>query len=345
MTIPDKTTLTVSITKSSIVFTVVFLLGLFILFLLRDLLMLIFLAIIFTSALNPLVSYMYKKRIPRSLSILVAYLGFVFVVLGLFSVILPPLVGETINLISRLNLPQLTRILNLSFLQQTLQDYNALLSNVGSSVPSVINVIFSTFSGVLTIFTFFVLTYYMLSERQRLHKYLLWMFPEKDAENRAEKFVEKLEIELGGWVRGELTLMSVIGLFTYVGLVLLGIPYALPLAIMAGLLEAVPNIGPTVSAIPAVLLAFFTLSPAMGFVVILFYILVQQLENNILVPKIMSSSVNVSPLVAIIVLIAGVKLGGVAGAILSIPTFIFARTIIETVFDGKNPLLNMTRED
>ena len=337
MSVPEK----IEISKSSIIFSILFVLGLFVAYMLRDVFILIFLAIIFTAALNPIVTFLHKKKVPRSLSILLVYFGFVFAVIGMFSVVLPPLVRETINLIAKLNLPQLSRIINLSFLQHTLQDYNSLLSNVGSSIPSVINIIFSTFSGMLTLFTFFVLTYYMLSERQNLHKYLLWMFGDKDAEARAEAFVKKLELELGGWIRGELTLMFVIGLFTYIGLVLLGIPYALPLAILAGLLEAVPNIGPTVSAIPAVLLAFFTISPAMGVVVILFYVLIQQLENNIIVPKIMSSSVNVSPLVAIVVLIAGVKLGGVAGAILSIPSFIFIRTLVSQYggkYGGKNPL-------
>jgi predicted PurR-regulated permease PerM len=138
--------------------------------------------------------------------------------------------------------------------------------------------------------------------------------------------------------------MMIVGVMTYVGLLILGIPYALPLAILAGLMEAVPNIGPTLSAVPATLLAFFTMSPTMGGATILLYIIVQQLENHIIVPKVMAAAVNISPLIAIISLIAGLKLGGGAGAVLAIPTFIFLRAVVREFYQGKNPLRSLDHE-
>lgn len=332
----------IEISQKTIIFAFVLIFGAMLLRRLQDTITLVFLCMIFASALNPLVNFLKRRlRFPRSIAILTVYIGVVSGLVGLLSYILPPLVKESANLVAQLHLPKLPDGFNLTQLQVTLQDYDSIVSRVGTSLPSVVNAVFSTFAGVLVVFTFFVITYYLLVERDHLHHYLVWLFGQTNAEKRAKEFIDRVEFELGGWVRGELILMSVIGLLTYVGLTILGIPYALPLAIMAGILEAVPNIGPTISAVPAVVLAFFSISPTMALVVVLLYIIIQQLENNIIVPKIMSAAVNISPLIAILALITGLKLGGVVGTVLAIPTFIFIRAVIREFYHGKNPLRSL----
>lgn len=328
----------IEISQKTIFAVLLSLLGVFVIYKLRELLVLVFISMLFASALNPMVTILHKRKIPRSFSIVLVYIVFIAVLATLVSLVLPPLVHESANLISRLNVVQQIPIkFDTTDLQGTFQNYSELLSNVGGTVPGFLGVVIGTFSGLLVVFTLFVMTYYLLVERANLHKYLLWLFGKTDAEQRATRFVDRVEKELGGWVRGELFLMFVIGLMTYIGLRVMGIPYAFPLAILAGLLEAVPNIGPTLSAVPAVLLAFFTISPATGFTVILLYVLIQQLENNIIVPKIMSSATNISPLIAIILIIAGVKLGGVSGAVLSLPAWILLRNIIREIRSDNNP--------
>lgn len=328
----------IEISQKSILFVFVVIIAGFLIHQLRDLLVLLFLALIFSSALNPLVKKLQHFRFPRPLAILSVYVLVIGALIGMFSYLVPPLVRESVTLVTKLHLPQLPETLEFSQLQKTIEDYNGITSRVGTSIPSVIGAVFSTFSGVLVVFTFLVLTYYLLIERDKLHMYLIWLFGKIEPEKRAKHFIDRLELELGGWVRGELFLMLVIGTMTYIGLRILGVQYALPLAIFAGLLEAIPNIGPTISAVPSVVVAFFTMSPAMGVAVILLYVLVQQLENNIIVPKIMSKAVDISPLVALIALIAGLRLGGVPGAALAIPTFIFIRAVVREFFQGKNPL-------
>jgi predicted PurR-regulated permease PerM len=157
---------------------------------------------------------------------------------------------------------------------------------------------------------------------------LLRFFPNHNAESRAEALVLAVEKQVGGWVRGELVLMLIIGVLTYVGLILLGIPYALPLAVLAGLLEAVPNLGPTIAAIPVILMGL-TISPLIGLGGLLQSIVIQQLENNLIVPKVMQSATGTQPLVTILVLLVGFTLGGVAGAILSMPIFLTVQTVIK----------------
>ena len=333
------TTHNIEISQKTIFTTVVLLIVGYIVSKITDVIVLVFLSSILAFALNPLVSLLHKKlRFPSSLAILTVYLSMIGLIVVALSFLLPPLIGEMGNLITKLHLPQLPRGIDLNQIQNSLKQYNTVIGQLGTSIPSVFGAIFDTFSGFLVVFTFFMLTYYLLIERHNLHKYVAWFFGHSKAEEQAKRVIDKLELSLGGWVRGELALMSIIGVMTYVGLTIIGVPYALPLAILAGILEAVPNIGPTISAIPAVLLAFFTISPTMGLLTILLYVIIQQLENNIIVPKIMQSSVNVNPIVAILAIIIGLRVGGTAGAVLGIPVFLFVRTVVDELYHGKNPL-------
>jgi len=120
--------------------------------------------------------------------------------------------------------------------------------------------------------------------------------------------------------------MLFVGILSYVGLLFLGIDYAVPLAFLAGILEIVPNIGPTLSAVPAILVALGS-SPILALAVGALYFAIQQIENNFLVPKVMSKAVGLSPLVVIIALLVGLKLAGIAGAILAIPTVLLLEII------------------
>ena len=127
--------------------------------------------------------------------------------------------------------------------------------------------------------------------------------------------------------------MTVVGLLTYVGLNLIGIRYALALAVLAGLLEAVPNLGPTLSSVPAILLGFAT-SPVMGFAAIALYFIVQQLENNIIVPVVMKKAVGLNPIITLLALLIGGKMGGVLGILLAIPITVFLETVLIEVVNA-----------
>ena len=142
--------------------------------------------------------------------------------------------------------------------------------------------------------------------------------------------MDEIEKRLGGWIRAEIVLMIIIGLLTFIGLTLLGIDYALPLAILAGFLEIIPNIGPFISAIPAVLVGLF-ISPLMALAVAALYFLVQQIENNFIVPQLMAKECGINPLITIIALIAGFKLGGVIGAVLAVPIILLIEIILTEV--------------
>lgn len=318
---------TVEVSHKTIIFTVFFLIGLYLLFLLRDVIMGLFVAVLIATALNPTVNRMEKFKISRPLAIFLLYIIIVIGLLLLAGTIVPPLIAQTGYLVDSFPLANITTQLKL--LEVNLDNIQLITSQLGSVAP-ILRIISTTFSSLITFFTFAVITFYLLMERKNLHKHLTVLFGQDGEEDKAEEFVNRVEFFIGGWIRGEIALMIIVGLITYIGLRLLNIPYALPLAIIAGFLELIPNIGPTISAIPAILTPLLTgQNPIMAVFVTALYILVQQLENNLIVPRVMKSAVGVHPLVTIILLIVGLRLFGIPGAILAVPAFLVVQVVYQ----------------
>jgi predicted PurR-regulated permease PerM len=314
----------VTIDPSTIVFAVFFLLGLYFLYYIQEIVLTFFLAIICMSAVNPGVRWMHRKlRIPKPLGIAISYILIISAVAFAVAIIIPPLVAEVPTLIGSLHLPELPE--KIRTLQFSLAEVNDFLNQIYNSFGTVFSIITSTFHGIFTFVTVLVMTAYLLLDRENLHKKMVWFSRDTHHLAIAKEFIDSLEVQLGGWVRGQLFLMLTIGVMTYIGLMLLSVPFALPLALLAGLLEILPNLGPTIATIPGLIVAFTKLGPTMTGVVLVFYILVQQLENHFIVPKIMKENVDVSPLVTILTILIGFKLGGVLGAFLSVPLYILLR--------------------
>lgn len=316
----------VSVSPSIIVFTFLFALTIFFLYQIQGIITALFLSFIIMTALRPAVDKLnLKYKVPRPISILLVYLV-VLITLGLMvAVVLPPLLSEAYRFLKSFDLPFLQQ--EIKSLSLTVQEVSTLLNQVGDGAGIIMSLITSTFSGVFAFFTLMVMSFYIMLDRPNLYKKISWFTTNKNHLKTAEDFLNSVELQLGGWIRGQLILMLSIGIMTFVGLSLLRVPFALPLAIIAGLLEILPNLGPTIAAIPAVILAFVSGGPVMGVIVVVFYLLIQQFENNLLVPKIMQANADVNPLIAIITVLTGFRLGGVVGALLSIPTYIVLRSV------------------
>lgn len=327
---------TVSVAPSSIIFTVAFLLSLYFVYQVRSVLMLVFLAFIISVALSPVSGFIERKlKLGRTLGILFAYVAF-FLLLAVFvAIVVPPLANEMYQLVKKIDLPLPMledQVRNFNF---TVQEINDLVPRLNQSVTVLMQVIGTAFSSMFTLFTLFVLSFYTMLEKDRLHLRMHWFTNNPDTIKKTKAFIASVEKQLGGWVRGQVLLMLVVGVLTYLGLVALGIPYALPLALLAGLLEIVPNVGPTIAAVPAVFIGFTTGGPVIGGLAVLLAIAVQQLENNVLVPKIMSVNANVNPLAALIVILVGLQLAGVMGALLSIPVYIVLRATYSVFYQDR----------
>ena len=147
----------------------------------------------------------------------------------------------------------------------------------------------------------------------------------------------RMQKKLGLWLRGQLILCLVIFILTYIGLLILGVKYALIIAVIAGLTEFIPYLGPVLGAIPAVFIAF-TQSPTLALFTAILYIIIQQIENNFLVPKIMQKAVGLNPIVSIVAIMIGFSVGGVVGALLSIPVATAGTVLVEDMLHNKHAM-------
>ncbi|MEA3355351.1 MAG: AI-2E family transporter [Patescibacteria group bacterium] len=318
----------IEISHKTIIFTLLFLIFLWFLFQIRHIILFLFISIIFMSALSPMVDKLEKFKIPRGLSIFFFFiLIWAIISFGIASLV-PPLVEQSTKFISRL--PQ-----DVSQITQGRFDISLFESHFATIPNQIVKIIVGAFNNVVQIFTLMVVVFYLIIERKNLKKHLKFLFGDGDREKHAEQFIDKLENKLGNWVRGQIALMVIVGIMSYIGLTFLGVEFAIPLAFIAGLLEIIPNIGPTISMIPAILVALGT-SPILALAVFALYFIIQQLENSIIVPKIFSKAVGVNPLVVILSLMIGFKLAGPAGAILSLPAVLFMEIIINDLYKTHN---------
>jgi predicted PurR-regulated permease PerM len=321
----------VSVSPSIVVFSILFLVFLYFLYAIRSILALFFLGFIVMVALSPFVHKLeLKLRMPRMIAIIFTYILLILGFVGIIVMVIPPLTSQLFSFVEALNLPWLQD--ELMSLSLSLTDVGTIVEQLGQSVNTVYALVASTFSGVFTVLTIIVISLYLMVDRKRLHLRVVWFTKKKKHLETAKQFIDSLEHQLGGWIRGQLILMMVIGIVTYIGLSLLSVPYAAPLALLAASLEILPNLGPTLAAIPAIGFSLAMGGPTMGLVVLLFYLLVQQFENNLLVPKIMKDNVDVSPLISIMSILIGLKLAGFLGALLAIPLYIVLRSIYSTWF-------------
>lgn len=313
--------ISISISLKSIALFTLIPLTIYFLWYVRDLIFSLLIGFILMSALRPGIVYLTKKRFPHILAVVTVYFLFIFVFVMLIVLIVPPIVVETANLFRTLpfiiedSLPYLSQFLNL-------RDLSALVPNATNNIFGFISALFSNTFFIIT--TFFFGLYFLLEENL-FNKFLNHYFDTKTTQ-RVSAVIEKAEKRMSSWFWGELTLMTVVGVLTFIGLNLIGIRYALPLAVLAGLLEVVPNIGPILSSIPAVIIGFSS-SYFSGFSAMALYLIVQQFENSLIVPIIMKRAVGLNPIMTLIALIMGGRIGGILGVLLAIPLFLFIETI------------------
>ncbi len=319
----------IEISHRTIIFTVLFLFLLWVLVQIRQIILAVFVSIILMSALNPAVDRLERLKIPRSLAILLIYVVIFGGVGVVISGLIPPLADQTGTLLDRL--PDYLQEVGLPPIDERI--ISSQISQLGSIPANLLRFSITIFGNLLAFFVLIVITFYLLLERKNLDRYLLLLFGKED-ESRAEKLIDKIEERLGGWIRAQVTLMIFIGLVTYIGLRLLGIDSALPLALLAGILEIVPNIGPVLASIPAIL-AGLAMSPLLALAVVALYFLIQQFENYVVVPKVMEKVAGVNPLVTILSLTIGFKLAGIAGAVLSVPVVLVIQVIAAEFFASK----------
>jgi predicted PurR-regulated permease PerM len=331
----------IDISSSSIFKILIVIFLVWILYLIRDVVAILLFAFILVSILEPAVNWLRYRKFPKTLSVILVYL----ILLSIFALIIALIVPPITNQVDQLSttFPFYWQKFSIEFrnIGQFLDQYGVgqeienAFKNLKYSIPQTTTGIFSQvghfLAGIFSLFIVLVITFYILVEENATKRILHSILPNQYLPY-TNQVLSRIQNKLGLWLRGQLILSFIVGLLVYIGLLFLHVKYALILGIIAGLLEFIPYMGPTFSGILAVVLTFFQ-SPIKALLVIILYVFVQLVENNLLIPNIMRRAVGLNPVVSITALLVGGSLGGVIGAILAIPVTtalsVFAQDFLE----------------
>jgi predicted PurR-regulated permease PerM len=323
-------------TTSQIVLATLFVVCVFLIFWLlyslRLMLFLFFVAIVLGTAIHPAVEWLHRRGMSRAGGVIIIYILLAGLLIGFLAMILP-LITTQVTQISQ-NFPEYYR----NFRGVLINSSNLLLQNIGSRFPSDLSLIMNrnsntgevlsqvshtflytdlVFKGILSTLAIFLLAYYWTQESSLVTRALLRLFPPQRRKNIKE-FLQLAEAKLGGYIRGEALLCTAVGLAAFIAYALIGLPYVLVLAIFAGVMEIVPIFGPALGATPAFLVAL-SIAPGKAIWVVVAATIIQLTENTVLVPRIMRHSLGVNQIVVLLSLIAFGSVFGIAGGILALP--------------------------
>lgn len=330
----------INITSGAIIKTVAILFLFYFLYLIGDILILFFVALVFSSALDPWVDKLKKKKIPRSASVLFLYFA-LFAILGLvLYLIIPPIINE-INGIAN-NFPNYVESFSSKFsllkdysmkfgLSDNTKNYFSFITGyLQNTASGVFFALFNIFGGIFSFVMILVLTFYMVVEESAIKKLVWSLSPEKN-QSYIMHLINRIQLKMGYWLRGQVIVALSLAVMSYVGLEILGINYALVLAVFVGFLSFIPYMGAILGAIPAVFIAF-TQSQLLSVLTIALFYVIHFIESNFLQPKVMQKAVGLNPIVSILAILAGFKLAGLIGAALSIPATAAFSVFIQDVF-------------
>ena len=300
-------------------------------YIVRHALLLIYVSGIFAIGFSPIVRVIERqkvipigKRLPRWLAILILYV----LILGSFALVMalifPPLVEQGKALWARL--PEMFErgqqfLISKGLLKEHLTMQEAVErapGTGGDAVTTVFGAVANVAGGIFGVVTILILTFYILVDSWDLREAALRLFPRRHRA-RADEASREATVKVSAWLGGQLLLAAVIGATSAIGLWALDVPFFYVLALISAVGEMIPVVGPILAAIPAIAVAS-TVSMKTVLFVVIFFFLQQQLENHILVPKIMSRQVGVSAVTVIVALLIGGSLLGIVGAILAVPT-------------------------
>jgi predicted PurR-regulated permease PerM len=303
--------------------------------------LLVFFAIILAEAIRPLVAPLERLRVPRPLAALAIYLALVLIAIAIGWLLFNPIMSQANDLANQA--PTYLEQAQAWFedMQRALLANDALsqaLNSLGSEAvaslqslaPALLQFPLTLVSGVfgilLSIVLIVTMSVFWLMSADKLRAFALDLIPERARPGGALLFSD-LGRTLGGWVRGTLVAMLLIGVFTALGLALLGVPYALLLGLLAGLLELIPYLGPWISGAVAVLVALVAVDPIKALEVVGLFFIVQLAEGNLIQPLVMSWAVRIDPLLVLVAVTLGAQVLGVVGALLAVPIAGLAQVI------------------
>lgn len=319
----------VIISVKTIIITILIALGVYVLFRLGPIIGILLIAVFIVMSMEPAVKRFMKftffnQPLSRSAAVITSYLILLVILAVVATFVIPPVVTESQKMI--VNLSSLTKGIVLpGSAQFNLTDLLPQASKVSTGILSATISIFSNVTAFVSLLIFAV---YMSLDWVNIKKNFISIFPD-NLEDTVKDTLDEIEKSVGSWVRGELFLMFTVGFASFMGLAILGVRYALALGIISSITEAVPMIGPIIAGILAGIIGFSE-SPIKGIGAVALYILIQQLENNLLVPKVMAKVSGFRPLVILLALLVGNQFFGIIGAIVAVPMTMVGSIILKS---------------
>ncbi len=300
---------------------------------LRDIVLVVLTAVVISSALEPGIRALVRRKVPRLIAVLLLFLVILGGFLGVFYFFLPSLLSDVAVFVASLPtyldafgrvgaFDDYSRILGLDAPTELSSadilsgvrsyfDFGAIFGNAFSAASSV-------FGGVLSLVLIIVFSFYFAVVETGVDDFLRIATPVRYRSYVLDLW-RRSQHKIGLWMQGQLLLGLIMGVLVYLSLSILGIPHALILAVIAAMFELIPVFGPTLAAAPAVVISFVDGGAGLGFLVVALYIILQQFENHLIYPLVVTKVIGVPPLLVILALIIGAKLAGFFGIILSVP--------------------------
>ncbi len=312
----------------------------------RSIIVLLMLGILLAAAIEPLVFRLRKRGLTRGQAILTVYV-LLLLTLGLvLYAVVPPLVRQASELINQIPVilaelrdeaavsqNEFIRTSGYRTMSRLIATYNSIRTSPQIEGSRAISFVTSVVGFLFTVITTMIVAFYWMTEKAIIKRVVLGLFP-LSSRDRAHAIWDEIEARLGGWTRGQLLLCLVIGAFSAAGYFLIGLDFWLALGIWAGLTEIIPFIGPFLGGAVAVTVAL-TDSWQKAAMVVVFVILLQQLEGAFLVPRVMRNAVGMTPLTVILAVLIGGTVAGPIGSILAIPVGAAVQVVVQDLLRNR----------
>jgi predicted PurR-regulated permease PerM len=324
---------TITISTRTLLLALVLVLAVVLLFVLRDVVITVFVASVLAAAMDPSITALERRGLPRPIGLTILLLLIVGLIAVTLVTFVPLLIDQAQQFAGHLpeiyqrNLDALRRSGNGPIANAVENGVRTLSQSAGSAAQTFFGGALTLLRGMMSLFGVIVLTAYMVMQQKEMKAGLI-EFAAARHRPRIARLLREIKSRLGQWLRGQLLLGAVIGTCSYVGLLLLKVKFAVLLAVLAGVTELIPIVGPIIGAIPAVIVAAAD-QPILGLWVGLMYIGIQQLENHLLVPRIMAQAAGLSPVTVLIALLVGARLAGILGVFIAVPASIIAQVVVE----------------
>ena len=333
----------VSITVGSVIATFGVALGVYLIWLLRDLILLVITAIVIASAIEPGVAFLVRHRLSRFFAVLCTYAATLGIVFGLLYFFVPPILNDAGTFLNAV--PEYLKTIPLPSISDLGE--NDFLPEGGEAVDSMraalavfedtftldsagaVQLASTFFGGIFSLILVIVLSFYFALQETGVDDFLRLILPTRH-EDYAVNLWKRSQKKIGLWMQGQLLLSLIVGILVYLGLVIIGVPYALFLAVLTGVAEIIPIFGSLFAGAVAVMIAFSAGGVPIALIVLGLYIVVNQFESNLIYPLVVRQVVGLPPLLVILALIAGGTLAGFLGILLSVPV---AATLLELLSD------------